>query len=296
MDILSPNPESNCNISIVFMGRTMLFDSSNFCCCCLANDSLVPMANPGQKDGTSFQRLYDSMCPLTIQYGGPLKICDSCIVDLQMAVQFRHMCRQANVKLKEIVLNDLRKKKPDAAVAVGTSLPNMSAEDIKLVIKAESEIYEGLQPENTVMFEPIEVKTESELFISHVDNEMIDVAVQNLGNNELLKAENEMDCTTTMQNRETLPKLHFCGHCGQDFNLSSELMLHLDTSNKYPDIQNPCKGLLSKELRKFHCDACRLSFESQTPRKDQHIFKCRKIFQDCSYEDRDFACKLLSHV
>jgi Zinc-finger associated domain (zf-AD) len=131
-------------ISIDFMGKTMLFDSTNFCRCCLAADeSLVPMANPGsnQANGSTLQTLYDLVCPLTIQFDGKLKICESCVFDLRMAFEFRQMCVQANAKLEEIVQTRKRKKSNSTAV-VEEALPNN-------YIKMET---------NT--FEPVKVKEE----------------------------------------------------------------------------------------------------------------------------------------
>jgi Zinc-finger associated domain (zf-AD) len=150
MDI--PRPlEATQFISIEFMGKSMLFDSNNFCRCCLtADESLVPMVNPGainQADGSTLQSMYDSVCSLTIHFPGQPQICESCVFDLRMAVQFHQMCKQANAKLKEIIQGGITtiepvkvKEEPEEQELFIADSQIEATTDVRAEVKTEPEL------------------------------------------------------------------------------------------------------------------------------------------------------------
>jgi Zinc-finger associated domain (zf-AD) len=186
MDI--PRPlEANQIISIEFMGKSMLFDSNNFCRCCLAADeSLVPMANPGtinQADGSTLQSLYDSVCSLTIHFPGQPQICESCVFDLRMAVQFHQMCKQANAKLKEIFQGGITiepvkvKEEPEEQELFIADSQIEATTEMRAEVKTEPELNiidhmaDGYC--HQVDYKPTaDIKTEGELNINGILNEL----------------------------------------------------------------------------------------------------------------------------
>jgi Zinc-finger associated domain (zf-AD) len=191
--------EADNTISIEFMGKTMPFDSTNFCRCCLvADESLMLMANPGfnQADGSTLQSLYDSVCELavTIHFAGQPQICESCVFDLRMAFDFRQMCVQANAKLEEIIQIRRREKCSRTAV-VEVQSDNYIQEETNTVepVKVKEEpVEQELFIADIKQIEAIaEVKMEEELTI-------IDHTADQFQNNEIIehtniKTEQEMD-------------------------------------------------------------------------------------------------------